>query len=82
MSPAIENTLTTAESLSAAERRELIELLAAGLDDPSSPDTDEEPPALTEAWQREIARRSAEYDAGKAETVTWEEEQARWATGS
>ena len=67
--------------MTAAERRELIELLATGLNDPPSPETDEEPPALTEAWKREIARRSAEYDAGKAETVSWEEVRARWAAG-
>src|SRR5207302_748821 len=67
-----------AESLSAAERRELIVLLAAGLDDPPRAEAEGGPPLLSEAWRREVARRSAEYDAGRAETVTWQEVQARW----
>jgi len=28
---------------------------------------------VAEAWNREIARRAAELDAGAAETVTWNE---------
>jgi putative addiction module component (TIGR02574 family) len=78
MSPQIATVLAAAESLSAAERRELIDLLAAGLDDSLPPGTEARPLALTEAWQREIAQRSAEYDAGQAETVPWQEVQARW----
>ena len=78
MSPASANALAAAESLSAAERRELIDLLSSGLDDPTSPETADEPAVLTEAWQREVERRSAEYDSGKAETVAWEEVRARW----
>ncbi len=29
-------------------------------------------PPLSDEWVAEIQRRSAEYDAGKAETVSWE----------
>jgi putative addiction module component (TIGR02574 family) len=65
--------LAAAEALPVAERRELIALLLDGLDDTAS-----ESPPLTEAWRQEIARRSAEYDAGQAATVSWEEVQARW----
>jgi putative addiction module component (TIGR02574 family) len=78
MSPQVSNVLTAAESLSADERRELIDLLSAGLDDPLPKGTEATPPALTEAWRREVAERSAEYDAGQAETVPWQEVQARW----
>jgi putative addiction module component (TIGR02574 family) len=76
MSPNLATVLAAAESLTATEKRELIELLNAGLDEP--PEVEEGSPALTEAWRQEIARRSAEYDAGRAETVTWQEVQARW----
>jgi hypothetical protein len=42
-------------------------------------DTDAgKPPVLSKAWWQEVARRSAEYDAGQAETVSWQEVQARW----
>jgi len=78
MSPHIATVLAAAESLSVAERRELIDLLAAGLDDPSPAGTEAKPPALTEAWQREVVQRLAEYDAGQAESVSWQEVQARW----
>ena len=78
MSPTIATVLAAAESLSSKERRELIDLLAAGLDDPAPAGTEEGPPALTEAWREVVAQRSAEYDAGRAETVPWQEVQARW----
>jgi len=76
MNPNVANVLAAAELLSAEERRELVDLLLGGLDDPAP--ANGEPPALSEAWRQEIARRSAEYDAGQAETVSWEEVQARW----
>ncbi len=74
MSPNLAGVLAAAESLSAAERRELIELLVAGLEDQAENGT----PVLSEAWRQEIARRSAEYDAGRAETVSWEDVHKRW----
>jgi putative addiction module component (TIGR02574 family) len=77
MSPTIASLLAAAEALSPSERRELIELLAAGLDDPPPADT-EEGAALSEAWRHEVAQRSAEYDAGQAQTVPWEQVKARW----
>ncbi|MGL4554862.1 MAG: addiction module protein [Gemmataceae bacterium] len=66
-----------AESLSAAERRELVDLLTAGLDE-TAPALESRPPHLSEAWLAEIARRSAEDDAGEAGSVRWEEVQERW----
>jgi putative addiction module component (TIGR02574 family) len=78
MSPHIATVLAAAEQLSAAERRELIELLTAGLEDPSPEGAGSGPPTLTDSWRRAVAQRSEEYDAGRAETVTWQEVQARW----
>lgn len=79
MSPNLATVIAAAESLSVAERRELIALLLTGLDDVPLAETADGPPSLREAWRQEIARRSAEYDAGQAETVTWQEVQARRA---
>jgi putative addiction module component (TIGR02574 family) len=76
MSPNLATVLAAAESLPLPERRELVEVLRQGLDDAQSPDAEEESPSLTEAWRQEVARRSAEYDAGQAETVSWEDIQA------
>ena len=76
MSADVAAVLAAAESLPAEQRRELVELLAAGLDDETAPT-----PALSAAWWRVIEHRSAEYAAGRAETVAWSEIQARWAAG-
>jgi putative addiction module component (TIGR02574 family) len=76
MSANLAAVLAAAEALPTAERRELIALLLDGLDE--SPESSSESPGLTEAWKQEIARRSEEYDAGRAETVRWEDVQARW----
>jgi putative addiction module component (TIGR02574 family) len=78
MSPSLTTVLAAAESLPVTERRELIELLLQGLDEPNEGEAEPETPVLSEAWRQEIARRSAEYDAGREETVSWEEVQARW----
>jgi len=75
MSPNLATVLAAAEALSAEEQRELIDLLLAGLEDGQ---TDDGSPALTEAWRQEIRRRSAEYEAGQSETVTWQEVKTRW----
>jgi len=78
MSPSVATVLAAAEALSPAERRELIDLLVAGLDESSQGGTEVGPPALTDAWRQEIIRRSAEYDAGQAETVSWQDVKTRW----
>jgi putative addiction module component (TIGR02574 family) len=41
------------------------------------PDAADEVPTLSEEWMQEIARRSDEYRAGKVETISWEEVEAR-----
>ncbi len=81
MSPSVSRVLAAAEALSPAERRELIGLLESGLDESVAPEPPGAPPALSEAWRREIARRSAEYDAGRAETMSWQELEGRWQAG-
>ena len=78
MSPNLSTVLTAAESLSVAEQCELVDLLLERLDSPSLAEAGDEPAVLNDAWRQEIARRSAEYDAGKAETVTWQEVRTRW----
>lgn len=75
MSPTLTEILAAAAALSAAERRELVELLLDKLDDAGE---EEVTPTLSAAWQQEVARRSADYDAGRAETIAWQEVQARW----
>ena len=72
MSADVAAVLEAAESLSPPQRRELIELLAAGLDG-------EIVPPLSEAWRREIAARLADYDSGRVEAVPWPEVRARLA---
>jgi putative addiction module component (TIGR02574 family) len=78
MSPNLTAVLAAAESLPVPERRELIELLLLGLEDSAQVEAEGQTPVLSEAWHQEIARRSAEFDAGREETVSWEEIQTRW----
>ena len=77
MSPNLATVLAAAESLLVGERYELIELLLQGLDDVATSAAEGRTPALSEAWRQEIARRSAEYDGGQAETVSWQEIKTR-----
>lgn len=72
--------LAAAESLTPVERRAVIECLALGLED-GSDDQNVAKPVLSDAWWRVLAQRSADYAAGRAETVSWEEIQTRWANG-
>lgn len=59
--------LKAALALSESERAELVDLLADSLEPPPGP--------LHPAWKDEIRRRVAEYDAGKAKGIPWEEVQ-------
>lgn len=78
MSPGLANVFAAAESLSIEERRELIDLLLEGLENSAHSEADGGSAVLSEGWQQEVIRRSAENDAGQAETVSWPEVQARW----
>ena len=70
MNPQTEQLLTSALSLPESERLELAEALLAASDPP--------PPALTgDAWLAELARRSAEIDAGRATLTPWSEVKRR-----
>lgn len=75
MSTNLENVLTAIEALTPAERQEVIDYL---LDDDEG-EWQPQPFVLSEEWKAELARRSAEYDAGDVKGVPWEEIQARWA---
>ncbi|HYH66228.1 MAG TPA: addiction module protein [Urbifossiella sp.] len=65
MSPAAASVLNSALSLPEAER---LEVAAALIDSADAP------PGMrsAEEWEAEIARRSAEIDAGTAELIPWE----------
>jgi putative addiction module component (TIGR02574 family) len=78
MSPNFAAVLAAAESLPVPERYELIDRLLQGLDDLANGGVEGPIPALSPAWRQEIARRSAEYDAGRAETVSWQGVKTRW----
>lgn len=75
MNPEAERIFQAATQLNAQDRMDLIEAL---LD--ITPQ--EEPPILHESWRGEIARRSAEIDAGTAKLIPWSEvrRKAREAT--
>ena len=60
--------LKRALALTAEERAELAGSLLESLD--GAPD---DPEAVEAAWNKEIARRIADLDSGKARTVPWEE---------
>ncbi|MBL7037160.1 MAG: addiction module protein [Pirellulaceae bacterium] len=64
-----ETLLADATRLPVADRIQLIDEIWDTLP------TDSLPP-LSDEWGAEIHRRSAEYDAGSAETVSWEQVKA------
>lgn len=77
MSPTLADVVAAAELLTPDDRRALVDLLIEELDGTSAKQATTEAPAISAAWQQEIARRSAELDAGQAETVPWQAVQAR-----
>jgi len=72
--------LNAALNLPPSQRTELAETLWGSLPDE---EISVAPPQLSEAWQKELARRSAEIDAGTVKYVTYEQmvERARRAAG-
>lgn len=62
--------LQKALTLSEEERAKLAGSLIESLDA-------EDEKAASEAWDREISRRVADIDSGKAQTIPWEEVQRR-----
>lgn len=67
--PTYETLLADATRLPVADRIQLIDAIWDTLP------VDSLPP-LSDEWMAEIQRRSAEYDAGAAETVPWEQVKA------
>jgi putative addiction module component (TIGR02574 family) len=66
MTQQVHDLLEKALSLSEQERADLACSLIESLD----PSVD---PGAEDAWNKEIARRLADLDSGKAKTVPWEE---------
>ncbi len=63
--PDFDTVFTAASQLPVADQLRLIDELAARV-------PDDQPPSLSPAWEAEIARRTAEVDAGKVTTISWE----------
>jgi putative addiction module component (TIGR02574 family) len=70
MSPTAEQLLTSALSLTEAERLEIAEALLSASEPPA-------PEPTGEAWLAELQRRSAQIDAGEAELTPWPEVKQR-----
>jgi putative addiction module component (TIGR02574 family) len=66
MTNAVRELYEKASRLSESDRAELAGLLLETLQQP--PD-----PGVEEAWAQEIARRLAEYRAGRTRTIPWQE---------
>ncbi len=62
-------------SMSPEQRRELAAAIDASLD--AGEAAEQGAPNQSSAWRAEIARRSAEIDAGTAKSFTWEETRQR-----
>ena len=69
MSPEVSDLLKRALSLPVDERAALANTLLDSLD-PANDQADE---SVEEAWDKEVARRMKDLEAGRAITVPWEE---------
>ena len=70
MTTTLEELYFKAIDLSEEERTDLVRMLLASL----GPDDGE---GVAAAWQREIARRTAELDSGAVESIPWTEARSR-----
>jgi putative addiction module component (TIGR02574 family) len=70
MSPSIRDLYEKASELPPGERAELAGLLLESLEEGSGDD------GIEEAWAGEIARRMADYRAGRIKTISWQEVRA------
>ena len=66
MSRSLEEIVREAARLPERDRGALAGLLIETLDPAPEPDVEA-------AWSREVARRVAEFDAGRVQTIPWEE---------
>ena len=69
MSPEVSDLLKRALSLPVDERAALVNTLLESLDSAS----DQADDSVEEAWDKEVARRMKDLEAGRAVTVPWEE---------
>jgi putative addiction module component (TIGR02574 family) len=69
MSPEVSDLLKRALSLPVDERAALANTLLDSLDQAN----DQPDGSVQEAWDKEVARRMKDLDAGRAVTVPWEE---------
>ena len=69
MSPEVSDLLKRALSLPVDERAALANTLLDSLDQAN----DQADDSVQEAWDKEVARRMKDLDAGRAVTVPWEE---------
>ncbi len=69
MSPEVSDLLKGALSLPVDERAALANTLLDSLDQAN----DQADDSVQEAWDKEVARRMKDLDAGRAVTVPWEE---------
>ncbi len=70
MSPEVSDLLKGALSLPVDERAALANTLLDSLDRAENAQADD---SVEEAWDKEVARRMKDLDAGRAVTVPWEE---------
>ncbi len=70
MSPEVSDLLKRALSLPVDERAALANTLLDSLDRAEDAQADD---SIEEAWDKEVARRMKDLDAGRAVTVPWEE---------
>ena len=68
-----ESILSAASQLPVGDRLRLIDELASSV-------PDDQPPQLSDAWLREVDRRSSEIDAGAVVTEDWADIRARLFT--
>ena len=66
MSPKADAIYQAVMELPSVERKDLVELLNDSV-------AENMVPPMSEAWHAEIARRSAEYDAGLVKGIPWSE---------
>lgn len=75
MTATFAEALAVAEALTTDERRELIELIALGLDDDPAGAV-QAPPELSDDLRAELRRRIAAHEAAPSRVLTWEQVEA------
>jgi putative addiction module component (TIGR02574 family) len=71
MNARVNHLFDEALTLSVEERAELLRMLSENV-------ADQDDTSLSPEWQKEIARRKADYKSGLVKAVPWEEVKARF----